>query len=62
MWCEDAGTEGGYKLTFSGSRRPSGDDIDELLFGDDDGGDGEGGAAGSPLDGLSKFIKGFQAL
>ena len=58
VWREEQAAEGGYALAFSGSRRPSGEDIDELLYGDDSAG-GDGAGFG---DGLAKFIKGFQAM
>ena len=62
VWREEETAEGGYDLTYSAMRRPSGDDIEEYLAPPDTG-DGEGGGSGgSFLDGLDKFIKGFQAL
>ena len=57
VWREDTASEGGYTLAFSGSRRPSGDEVDELIYAD-----GDEGGGGSPMDGLASFIKGFQAL
>lgn len=59
VWREDSEQEGGYTLSYSGVRRPSGDELDDLLF-PDDGDDGEG--SGNPLAGLQSFIKGFQAM
>ena len=59
VWREDSEQEGGYMLSYSGVRRPSGDELDDLLF-PDDGDDGEG--SGNPLAGLQSFIKGFQAM
>eukprot|EP00965_Chrysotila_dentata_P240407 6203689-Pleurochrysis_carterae.AAC.2 len=63
VWREDAAAKGGYVPTYAGMRRPSGDEIDELLeppsvAGDDSGGKG----ASNFLDGFSKFVKGFQAM
>ena len=60
MWREEAGAEGGYVLAYSGARRPSGDDLDDLFFPEDE--DAEGGGGGDPFAGLQKFIKGFQAM
>jgi hypothetical protein len=60
LWREAPGTESGYELAYSSSRRPSGEQMDEILFADDGAPDGPDG--GSPLDGLAKFIKGFQAM
>ena len=60
VWREEAGAEGGYALSYTGVRRPSGDELDELLFPDDD--DADGGGGGDPFAGLQKFIKGFQAI
>jgi len=58
VWREDEEcAAGGYELAYSSSRRPSGDEIDDLLAGSDDEADG-----GSPLKGLGAFIKGFQAM
>ena len=54
VWRENGLAAGGYELAYSSSRRPSGDEVEELLAGDD-GDDGGGG-------GLAAFIKGFQAL
>ena len=45
---------GRYELVYSSSRRPSGDEVEELLAPDD----GSGGGGG----GLAAFIKGFQAM
>lgn len=59
VWREEAAAEGGYELVYSASRRPSGDEVDELLEGPDDGSEAGGG---SPFDGLGAFIKGFQAM
>ena len=60
VWREDgAAADGsGYTLAWTGPRRPSGDEVEELLEPDD----GEPGAQGGMLDGLGAFIKGFQAL
>ena len=55
VWQEDAAAEGGYELKYKSMRRPSGDEIDEHLYGDDD--DGSGSSSG-----LGAFIKGFQAM
>jgi|MDSY01.2.fsa_nt_gb hypothetical protein len=60
VWREDAEQEGGYVLSYSGVRRPSGDELDDLLFPEDD--DEDGGGGGDPFAGLQKFIKGFQAI
>ena len=60
VWREDADIEGGYALAYSGARRPSGDDIDEYLTPPESA--GAEGSGGGMLDGLGKFIKGFQAL
>ena len=60
VWREESAADGGYELAYSSSRRPSGDEVDELLAGADDE-EGEAGG-GNPLDGLGAFIKGFQAL
>ena len=60
VWREEAEQEGGYVLSYSGVRRPSGDDLDDLLFPEDD--DADGGGGGDPFGGLQKFIKGFQAI
>lgn len=62
VWREDAAVSdgSGYTLAYSSTRRPDGDQVDELLAPpDDDSGEGGGG---SPLDGLASFIKGFQAM
>ena len=61
VWREDAvAADGsGYTLSYSKLRRPSGDDIDEILAYEEEDGGAEGG---NPLDGLGKFIKGFQAM
>jgi len=60
VWREERGAEGGYVLAYNGLRRPSGDELEELMVGEDDGeGSGEGGDF---LGGLSRFIKGFQAM
>ena len=59
VWTEDEAAEAGYKLAYKSTRRPSGDEIDELLYAEmDDGEDGGGGG----MDALGKFIKGFQAM
>jgi len=55
-WREDADAEGGYALVYTGVRRPSGDEIDELLADPEE--EGEGGNGFN----LGKFIQGFQAL
>ena len=57
VWKEDAQAEGGYELKFKATRRPSGDEIDELIYGDDEEAGGGGGGGG-----LGAFIKGFQAM
>jgi len=64
VWRENAEMEGGYALAYSAARRPSGDDVAEYLTPPDDGqaGGSSSGGVGSALDGLGKFIKGFQAL
>ena len=54
MWREDSNADGGYALTYSSSRRPSGDEVGELLAGPEE----EGGAAFN----LGAFIKNFQAM
>lgn len=61
VWREEPSEEGGYELMYSSSRRPSGDEIAEIIAPPetDDGADGSGANA---LDGLSRFIKGFQAM
>ena len=61
MWREDEAAEGGYALAYSSMRRPSGDEIDDLIYVDGDD-DGEGGDGPGMMDGLGKFIKGFQAM
>ena len=61
VWREDAAAEGGYELVYSGSRRPSGDDVNEYLYPDDEDG-ADGSNAPGVMDGLGKFIKGFQAM
>lgn len=60
VWRQDVAAEGGYELTYSSSRRPSGEDVDEYLTPPSV--PGEEGAGANPLDGLASFIKGFQAL
>ena len=57
---EEAEAEGGYDLAYSGARRPSGDELDDILFPEEEDAEGDGG--GDPFAGLQKFIKGFQAL
>ena len=59
VWLEAVGAPGGYELVYSSARRPSGDEIDELLVVEDE--DAAGGSR-SPLDGLGAFIKGFRAM
>ena len=59
VWREAAAAPGGYELTYSSSRRPAGEQVDELLAGEEEEADGGGG---SMLDGLGAFIKGFQAM
>ena len=54
VWREEAEAEGGYALSYSGVRRPSGDELDDLLFPEDEDTDGSGG--GDPFAGLQKFI------
>ena len=61
VWREDEAAEGGYALAYSSMRRPSGDEIDDLIYVDGDD-DGEGGDGPGMMDGLGKFIKGFQAM
>ena len=53
VWRENGLAEGGYELTYSSSRRPSGDEIDELLAGPEE---------EAPGFNLGAFIKGFQAM
>ena len=60
VWREEAEAEGGYDLAYSGARRPSGDELDDILFPEEEDAEGDGG--GDPFAGLQKFIKGFQAL
>jgi len=60
VWRQDVAAEGGYELTYSSNRRPSGEDVDEYLTPPSV--PGEEGAGANPLDGLASFIKGFQAL
>jgi len=60
VWRQEGSAEGGYELVYSGARRPSGEDIDDYLTPADEPGENSGG--GNPLDGLSSFIKGFQAM
>lgn len=55
VWRENGLAAGGYELTYSSSRRPSGDEVDECLSGPAE----EGGGKGFDL---GAFIKGFQAL
>ncbi|KAL1510582.1 hypothetical protein AB1Y20_006883 [Prymnesium parvum] len=55
VWREDSSAEGGYTLAYKGTKRPSGDEIDELLNPETDDG-------GQMMSGFSNFIKGFQAM
>ena len=59
VWREDAAAAGGYSLVFRGMARPSGDEVDELIYPDDDGNDESGPGL---MAGFSKFVKGFQAM
>ena len=61
VWREESSAEGGYELVYSSMRRPNPDDIELYLTPPAADGE-EGGPGASPLDGLDKFIKGFQAL
>lgn len=58
VWREDRDAEGGYALAYNGLRRPSGDELEDLMAGEEE----EGAEGGDFLGGLSKFIKGFQAM
>lgn len=58
VWKEEAEAAGGYGLVYSASRRPSGDEVDDLLYASE----GDEGGGGNPLDGLGAFIKNFQAM
>ncbi len=61
LWRESADEASGYDCRYAGYRRPSQEEIEEGLSGDEaDGGGGEGG--GGFFSGLSQFIRGFQAL
>ena len=51
---------GGYALAYIGAKRPSPDDVDEILDGGSVG-DGEGDGEGFMRE-FSKFVKGFQAM
>ena len=58
VWREEATAEGGYMLVYQGQRRPSGDEITDILYPDDE----DGGGGGDMMAGLGSFIKGFQAM
>ena len=60
VWSESEGAAGGYALAYIGAKRPSPDDVDEILDGGSVG-DGEGDGEGFMRE-FSKFVKGFQAM
>ena len=60
VWSESEGAAGGYALAYIGAKRPSPDDVDEILDGGTVG-DGEGDGEGFMRE-FSKFVKGFQAM
>ncbi len=61
VWRDDAasaaGGGSGYSLAWVGAKRPAGEQLDEILYPQAD-----EPAGGGMLDGLSKFMKGFQAM
>ena len=58
IWRENNLATGGYELTYSSSRRPVGEEVDEFLSDPND----VDGSAGSPLGNIGAFIKNFQAM
>ena len=59
VWREEPKAEGGYVASYAGYRRPTGDELDDLLA--PPAVEGEA-AQVNLLGGLGKFIKGFQAM
>ena len=58
IWRENSLAAGGYELTYSSSRRPVGEEVDEFLTDPND----VDGSGGSPLGNIGAFIKNFQAM
>ena len=62
MWRDDAADASaggsGYSLAWVGAKRPAGEQLDEILYP----AQADEVAGGGMLDGLSKFMKGFQAM
>jgi len=59
VWREEETAPGGYELLYRGMTRPSGDEVDDLIYADTD--DAEAAGQGF-MAGFSKFVKGFQAM
>ena len=61
MWREDESAPGGYELVYSRQKRPSGEDIPDILAEGMDG-DDDDPSGGGMLDKFASFVKGFQAM